>query len=202
PLARALAHTAEHGLAAVSLGDIVDEFHDDDGLADARAAEESDLAALDEWRNQIDDLDAGLEELRLGLEVHEARTRAVNRPARRIGGNGRTIVHRLAEHVENAPQRRFAHWHRNRRSGIHHGHATLDAVRSRHGDGAHLIAPDVLLHLGHQVDAPAARGILIHGERVVDLREMFRRELHVEHRANDLDDLADILGNHEMILNW
>src|SRR6185437_13468655 len=189
PLARALAHTAEHGLAAVSLGDVVDELHDHHGLADACAAEQPDLATLDEWSNQVDDLDAGLEEFRLGLEVHEARAGAVNRPARRVGGNGRTVVHRLAQHVENAPQRRLANRYRNRRSSVHHVHAALDAVGGRHGHGADLIAPDVLLHFGHQVNPAAGGGVLIHRECVVDLREVLRGELHVEHRTDDLDDL-------------
>src|SRR5688572_2254248 len=40
PLARALTNPAEHGDAAVLERDVVDELHDDDGLADAGAAEE------------------------------------------------------------------------------------------------------------------------------------------------------------------
>ena len=46
--------------------DVVDELHDDDGLAHARAAEQADLAALQERLDQVDDLHAGLEHL---LEV-------------------------------------------------------------------------------------------------------------------------------------
>ena len=63
-LAGALADAGEHGVAAVGLGDVVDEFHDDDGLADAGAAERADLAALGEGADEVDDLDAGLENLR------------------------------------------------------------------------------------------------------------------------------------------
>jgi hypothetical protein len=44
-LARPLADAAEHRHAAVLLRDVVDELHDDDGLADAGAAEQADLAA-------------------------------------------------------------------------------------------------------------------------------------------------------------
>ena len=46
PLARPLADAREHGDAAVLLRDVVDELLDEDGLPDARAAEEADLAAL------------------------------------------------------------------------------------------------------------------------------------------------------------
>src|SRR6202790_967613 len=45
-LARALADAGEYRIAAVRLGDVVDQLHDDDGLADAGAAEQADLAAL------------------------------------------------------------------------------------------------------------------------------------------------------------
>jgi len=57
-LARALAHAREDGEATVRLGDVVDELHDDDGLADARAAEETNLAALGVGLDQVNHLDA------------------------------------------------------------------------------------------------------------------------------------------------
>ena len=62
-LARALAHAAERRQAAVLLGEVVDQLLDEDGLADAGAAEQADLAALGVGREQVDDLDAGLEHL-------------------------------------------------------------------------------------------------------------------------------------------
>ncbi len=62
--AGALTDAGEHGVTTVRLGDVVDEFHDDDGLADAGAAERADFAALDERADQVDDLDAGLEDRR------------------------------------------------------------------------------------------------------------------------------------------
>ena len=65
-LAGALADAGEHRVAAVRLGDVVDELHDQHGLADAGAAEQADLAALGVRREQVDDLDAGDEDLRLG----------------------------------------------------------------------------------------------------------------------------------------
>ena len=61
--ARTLADAGKHGVAAVLLGDVVDQLHDDDGLADAGATEQSDLAALQERLDEIDDLHAGLEHL-------------------------------------------------------------------------------------------------------------------------------------------
>jgi hypothetical protein len=55
----------------VALGHVVDQLHDDDGLPYSGASEQADFSALHERRDQVDDLDAGLEDLGLGLEVGE-----------------------------------------------------------------------------------------------------------------------------------
>jgi hypothetical protein len=57
----------------VRLRDVVDELEHVDGLAHARAAEEADLAALRERADQVDDLDAGLEELGRRRQLVELR---------------------------------------------------------------------------------------------------------------------------------
>ena len=62
----------------VLLGDVVDEFLDQHGLADARAAEEADLAALQVGLQQVDDLDAGEKDLLGGGELVEFRGLAVD----------------------------------------------------------------------------------------------------------------------------
>ena len=55
-LTRALADARKHGEATVSLGHVVDEFHDQHCLADASAAKETDFAATLVGRQQIHDL--------------------------------------------------------------------------------------------------------------------------------------------------
>src|SRR5262249_19692645 len=142
-----LTYAAEDRAAAVPLLHVVDELHDHDRLPYPRTAEKADLAALHEGRDQIDDLDTGLEDLGLGLEFRELGSLAVNRLPLRIGGNRRPAVYRLAEHVEDAPQRSIADRRRDRRAGIRHLHATGDAVGGTHRHRPHLILPDVLLHL-------------------------------------------------------
>jgi hypothetical protein len=53
------------------LGDVVDQFHDQNGLANAGAAEQADLAALGVRRQQVDDLDAGDEDFGFGRLLDE-----------------------------------------------------------------------------------------------------------------------------------
>ena len=80
--AGALAHAGEHRVAAMRLGDVVDELLDEHRLAHAGAAEQADLAALGVGRQQVDDLDAGDEDLRFRRLVDEVGRRRMDRAAR------------------------------------------------------------------------------------------------------------------------
>ncbi len=95
------------------LGDAVDHLGDEHGLADAGAAEEADLAALQVGRQEVDDLDAGLEHLRPGLELVERRRVAVDVPPLEVAERRRVDVERLADHVEDVAEHLFAHGHRD-----------------------------------------------------------------------------------------
>ncbi len=108
--AGAFADAAEDGVAAVVLGDVVDELHDDNGLADAGAAEEADLAALQEGLNEIDDLDAGLEHLFVGGLLVKEWCGPVDGHAQ-LFADGAEVVDRLADDVEHAAEGLFADGH-------------------------------------------------------------------------------------------
>ena len=79
-------------------------------------------------------------------------------------------------------------------AGVDDFHAAHDGVGRRHRDGAHLVAADVLLHLDRHLDRRAVRRGPGDLERVVELRQMLGLELDVEHGADDLNDLADIVN--------
>ena len=155
-LTGALADAAEHRRAAVRHREVVDELLDDDGLADARAAEQAGLAALDVGLEQVDDLDAGLEDLGGRLEVLVLGGLAVDRVVGLDLGH-RLAVDRLAEHVPDAAERGRADRHHHRAAGVDGLHPALDAVGGRHRDGADDVALEVLLDLGGDVDRPDRR---------------------------------------------
>jgi len=71
-------------------------------------------------------------------------------------------------------------------------HAAHDGVRRRHGDGAHLVASDVLLHFDGHVNVGAVRRLAGDLKRVVELRKVLGLELDVENRTDDLNDLSDV----------
>jgi hypothetical protein len=68
----------------VLLGDPIDHFLDDDGLADAGPPEHPDLSALHVRLKQVDNLDARFEHLGLRLELVERGRGAVDGPALNI----------------------------------------------------------------------------------------------------------------------
>jgi hypothetical protein len=137
--------------------DVADELLDDDRLADAGAAEDADLAAALERRDEVDDLDAGREDLRLGLHLVERGRVAVDRQVG-LRLHGALAVDRPAEHVEDAPERGLADRDADRRAGVRHVEPAREAVGRRHRDGANPIVAEVLLDLDHQ-GVRALRGV-------------------------------------------
>ena len=194
-LARALAHAGEDGEALVLGGDVADQLLDEDGLAHSGAAEEADLAALHVGREQVDHLDAGLEDLDGRLELFEVGRRPVDRPALTLDVGA--LVDGGAEDVEDPAERGLADRDGDRGPGVLDVGAAGEAVRGVHRHRADAVVPEVLLHLGDQVGRRAA---LLCGdldaEGVVDAREL-ALEGCVDDDALDLDDLADVLlGGH------
>jgi peptide chain release factor 1 len=169
----------------VRLRDVVDQLEHVHGLADAGAAEQADLAALRERHEQVDDLDARLQQvLAAGLLVVRRR-RAVDLPVL-LGVHGAALVLRRAEHVHDAAERRLADRHRDALAGGLHGQAALQALGDAHRDAADDAVAELLLHLERQVVVAVDER-----QRLVDLRHRLARELDVDDGADDLHDLAD-----------
>jgi hypothetical protein len=133
--------------------DAADQLLDQDRLAKAGAAEEADLAAAHERRDQVDHLDAGLEDLHRRLQLVEGRGVAVDRPALGVGGELLPVVDRFPEHVPKPAERLLADRDGDRGAGVDHVDATRDAVCGIHRDCSDAIVAEMLLHLRDQVAA-------------------------------------------------
>ena len=149
-LTSTLTDAREAGHTTVCLRDVVDQFHDQNRLADTRAAEETDLAALAVWSEKVDDLDARLEDLDLGALIHERRRLLVNR--RKVGRVHRTaFVHRRADDVQDAAEALFANGHRDRSRGVLDRHPSDQTIGRIHRDRADCILTEVLRNLEGEV---------------------------------------------------
>ena len=175
-LARALADAGEHGVTAVLTRDVVDQLLDQHRLAETGAAEEADLAAADERREQVDHLDARLEDLDLRRQLRELRRLAMDRPALDVRRR-RLLVDRLADDVPDAPERLLAHRHGDRPTGIAHLEPAREPVGRVHRDGADAIVTEVLLHLRDQrALLLSVTGRDVDAEGGIDLRQALRED--------------------------
>ena len=181
--AGALADAGEHRIAAVGLGDVVDELLNEHGLADARAAEQADLAALGVGREQVDDLDAGDENLRFRRLLDIGRRRLMDRAAP-LHRDRAGFVDRLADHVHDAPERALADRNRDRPAGVDDFLAADQAFGDVHRDAAHGVLAEVLGDFEHQAVA-----VVVGLERVENRRQV-AVELHVDDGADHLGDAA------------
>ncbi len=143
------ADTGEHRHATVELGDIVDQFHDDDRLAHSSAAERTDLAALQKWADQIDDFDACLQHLRRRGLVHERRWRAMDGIVL-LRLHWPALIHGIAGYIEYPAHHTFSHWHGYRCAAVLNLKAALEAFGTRHRNRSDPPVPEMLLHFERQ----------------------------------------------------
>ncbi len=181
---RAFADAREDRIAAVLRSDVADEFLDENGLADACAAEEAGLAALQIGAQKVDDFNAGLQHLH---------RRDLFRECRRLSVNGHPLlvfhfafaVDGFAEHVENAPQRARADRDRDGMSCRDRAVPASQAVSRSERDAAHDAVAQVLRDFHGHFTVRAGDADLF-----IDVRK-FAFKAYVQNRGNDLCDFSD-----------
>ena len=185
--ARALADAGKHRIAAMRLRDIIDEFHNNDCLADAGTAKEADLAAARVGREQIDDLDAGNENCGLRRLFRIGRCVLVD-GTRRLMRNRARLIHRLADHVHDTPERPVPDRHRDRLAGVGDFLSAHQAFGGVHRHRAHGRFAKMLRHFEHE---PLT--VIFRLQRVQDFRQIAAVELHVDDGADHLGDASDLV---------
>ena len=187
-LTGALADAGEDGVTAVLRRDVVDELHDEDRLADACAAEEARLAALGVRSDEVDDLDARLEDLCARLLLVELRSRAMDRPGLLVADRSWVVVNRLTEYVEDAAEALRADRDHDRVARVDCFHAARQTVRRAHGDAARDAVAKMLHDLDDEVDVNAR--LALDGDGIEDCRQLARREFNIYDRSDDLYDFT------------
>ncbi len=127
----------------------------------------------------------------------------MDRPALGVVCDRFTEVDRLAQQVEDPPQGRAAHGHRDRGSGVDHLAATREPVGRIERDRAHAVIAQVLLHLarevvlllGRDIDVLLGAGGLgaLDLDRVIDLGQLVG-EHGLDDDPLDLLDPPYVLG--------
>ncbi len=191
-----LAHAREHGVTAVLLGHITDELLDDDRLAHARATEDADLAPLGEGRDEVDDLDAGLEQFD-GRGLVLERGRLAMDGVASLGLHGALAIDGLAQHIEYAAEGRGADRYGDGPARVGRLDTPCQSVRGSHGHGTYPVVAQVLLDLARDRDVT-----LVQHHRVVDGRQLAGWELDIHDWAGDGDHPADGVARARMWDLW
>merc|ERR1712183_410648 len=178
-----LADTSEHRETTVSLGNVVDQLHDKDSLADSGTTEETDLASLTVGGEQVDNLDTGDKDFLLDGHLVEVGSLSVDGLAL-VGGDGAPLVDRVADHVDDAAKGLLAHGDGDGEALILNNITPDKTLGTVHGNGPDGVLSEVLGHLEDELGLPADDG-----EGVEDLWEAIV-ELDVHDGTNDRDNLA------------
>uniref|UniRef100_A0A182P1D5 Prokaryotic-type class I peptide chain release factors domain-containing protein n=1 Tax=Anopheles epiroticus TaxID=199890 RepID=A0A182P1D5_9DIPT len=151
-LAGAFADAGKHGVTTVRLGDVVDQLHDEYGLADTGTTEQSDLATLRVRGQQIHHLDAGYQNLLLDAHLDELGGFGVDRGGQ-VGLDRATLVDRFTDHVNDATERFRTDRNTDGRASVENALSSHQTLRTVHGDGAHRVFTQMLRNLQHQPGA-------------------------------------------------
>ncbi len=92
------------------LGDVVDQFHDDNGLAHSSSSECPDLSSFDEGANQVDHFDAGFENVGFGVLLEERRSLPVNGSGFLVPAWSQ-VIYGVTRDVKDTSQHFLADWH-------------------------------------------------------------------------------------------
>jgi hypothetical protein len=122
-----LTDTGEDRVTTVSLGDVVDELLNQDGLADTSSSEESDLSTTSVGGEKVDDLDTGLENLSLGRLVDELGRVGVDGTGS-DSLDGTALVNGLTDNVDDATERSGTDGDLDGRSSVDDGLTTDETL--------------------------------------------------------------------------
>ncbi len=129
---------------------VVDQLLNQNGLADTGTAEQTDLATLGIGADQVNDLDAGLQNFGGGFLFVKGRGRTVDGPVLRILG-GRLLINGIAEQVEYAAEALVTDGDLDGFTGIDRIRTADKAVCGGHRNAADHIVTDVLGNLNDQL---------------------------------------------------
>src|SRR5208282_735188 len=200
--AGALADSGKYGESAVLLSDVINQFHDDYGLAHARAAEQPDFAAFQKWLNEVDDFDAGFEHLSgCGLFIEKWRG-AVDWHGLSVR-DGTQLVDGLADHVHHTTERAATNGHGDRSALVNSFHAAHHALGCFHGDAANAAFAQVLLHFDDDIDREGDGEAVAHNtKRLINRRHGGFNELIAHGWAGDLKHISNVFWHKSSALSF
>src|SRR4051812_7292302 len=132
-------------------GDIIDEFHNQYGFADAGAAEQADFAAPEKWLQQVNDFDSGYKHLKFSRLILKGRCMAMDR-IYFLRCNRTEFIYWLANHVQHSAQGCWANRNGDWASFVDNFHPADQALGGLHRYTATAAFAQVLLDFDDNID--------------------------------------------------
>ena len=188
-LTSTLTDTSEYGVTAMLSCDVMDQFHDKYGLADACAAKKTSFTTTRIRSNQVNDLDTRFQDLSGCFLLIKMRSRTMNRPKLLVAHRCRVMINRLAEDIEYAAQALIADWYLDWRTSVNSLHAAGKTIRRAHSDTAGHAVAEVLHDFDNEVDVHFT-SFALDGNCIQDFRQFACGKFNIYDRSNDLYDFT------------
>ena len=171
------------------LGDVVDELLNKHSLTDTSTTEETNLSTTSVGREEVDDLDTGLQDLSGSRLVDERRGVSVD--GRKLDAlDGTTLVNGLANDVHDTAEGGSTDGDTDGGTGVNDLLATDETLGTVHGNGTDRVLTKVSSDLEDETTTVEVDNL----ERVEDRRKVLRLKLYVDDSTNDgLDVTAGAL---------
>ncbi len=176
----------ENRITGVHFGDVVDQFHDQNGFTNTGTTEQTDFTTLGVRCEKVDNLDACFQYFGCGRLFREFGRVSVDRAT--LGRlDVAFFVDGFANNVHDAAQCGVTHWDRDWRACVFDALAANQTFGRVHRDGTHGVFAKVLSHFEDQFLA-----VVFSYNSVEDLWQVIL-ELHIDDGADDLCDFADCI---------
>jgi peptide chain release factor 1 len=179
-----LTDTSEDGVTTVSLGDVVDQLLNEDGLADTGTTEETNLSTTGVGGEEIDDLDTGDENLSSGGLLNELWGLAVNGSGM-LGLDGTTLVNGVTSDVHDTAKSLRADGDGDGSTSVDSLSASDETLGTVHGNAADDTLSEMLRNLEDELLT-----VVLSLEGVENGRELGSIELDIDDGTDDLVNLT------------
>jgi hypothetical protein len=183
-------------------GHVVNQFLNQNRLANTSPAEETDFSTFQKGLNKVHNFNPGFKHFERGGLLVQLRSGTMNGII--IFADQRTeLVNRLPQHIHYATKSRATHGNGDGLAGIERLHPAHHAVGRFHGDSAHTAFAEMLLHFGGDIQRLwILKALAGDAHGVKDRRQMSRFKLNIQHRSDDLHHMSDrcVLLCHRLLL--
>ena len=177
-----LTNTREYRQTAVLGGDVVDQFNHVYGFTNTGTTEQTNFTTLGKRANQVDNLDAGFQQVGRRCKLFVLRCSAVNFHAL-FFTDGTTFVDGVTQYIHDTAQSFCAHGYFNFFVGVVDVQSAAQALRRTQRDRANHAITQLLLYFEGQT---AVRNC----QCVINLWHGIARKLHVDNGADNLYDTS------------